>query len=207
MTRHDSHPSLEILQHFCDGSLPDFEQVALESHLVECEECMGLVSRMDALLDSGFTAEAYAAALQAEALAADPLVVALRQAAGIYREFAATIRDWLGDAPALWGGAPVRQLGQAALIPVSGTAAVEPIRIALLSGESRAMVEVREAGQSIEITSDAAAGTIALLFLPEGEPFVQAATLEPEGGLRVARFNGIPAGSYGLAIGPEEKSA
>jgi hypothetical protein len=193
---------MEQIHRFCEGILPDFEQVALEDHLAACDECMGVMSRMDGLLYSGFTAETHAAALEAEERAADPLVSAIRQAASVYRDFAAVFRDWLGDATALWGNLQVRQLGEAGLVPVSGSATAQPVRIRLLREESRALIDVRESGQTLEIRSDAPPGAVALLFRSGEEASVRAAAFEPAGEMRVARFEQLAAGSYRLAIGP-----
>ena len=206
MTLHEPHPKLETIRRYCDGSLPDFEQVSLESHLAECEECMGMMNRMDSLLESGFSAAAHAAALEAEAKAADPLARAIRQAAGAYREFAAELHRWLAGAAALWGDVPVRNLGQVGLVPVSGSAASRPIRVTLLAGESRASIDVRESGRILEVASDAPIGTLALLFSTGEEPSIYVAVLQAEGAARVARFDRIQPGLYCLAIAPIEEN-
>jgi hypothetical protein len=202
MTVNERHPSVEKIHQFCEGILPDFEEVALEAHLASCEECLGLLTRMDGLLDSGFSAKAHAAALEAEARAADPLVNAINAAAVLYDDLAAALRNWLDDAAALWGDAPVRRLGQLGLLPVSGRELAQPIRVQLLHGESRAEITLRESGQTLEIESDAPAGAVALLFLTGDKESVHAATLQPVGEARLARFDRVPAGNYRLAIGP-----
>jgi hypothetical protein len=202
MALYEQHPSIEKMCQLSEGILPDFEQVALEAHLGECDECLGLWRRMDGLLDSGFTANAHAAVLEAEARAADPLVNAIRAASGLYRDLAAVLREWLDAGAALWGDAPVRRLGQIGLLPVSGREVAQPIRVQLLHGESRAEITLRESGQTLEIESDAPAGAVALLFLTGEKESVHAATLQSVGETRLARFERIPAGNYRLAIGP-----
>lgn len=207
MTLYVEHPSLDKINRFCEGTLPDFEQVVLEEHLVSCEACLGIMNRMEAMLYPEFTAEAHAASLQAEARAADPLMTAIRGAINVYRDFAAVLRGWLDDTAALWGEAVPRRFGQGAFVPVSGTAGGGPVRVVLRSGEVHALVDIQESGESIEVESDAPAESPVLLFSVGEEAFVRMALLHSGSGgsARIARFDAIPAGSYGLAIGPEPK--
>ncbi len=207
MTSYVEHPSLDKINRFCEGTLPDFEQVPLEEHLVSCEACLGVMNRLEAMLYTGFTAEAHAASLQAEARGADPLVTAIREAMSVYRDFAAALRGWFDDAAAIWGEAMPRRFGQAAFVPVSGTTVGGPIRVVLGPGEVHALVDLRESGESIEVESDAAPESLVLLFSISEEAFVRVAVLRSEGdaAARIARFEDIPAGSYRLAIGPEPK--
>ncbi len=202
MAPYVTHPSLEKIHGFCEGTLADFEQVALEEHLAGCDECLGIVSRMDGMLYSGFTAEAHAAALQAEARAADPLVNAIREAIDRYHGFASALRDWLGDAAAVWGSMRPRQFGEPGLLRINASDATEPVRVVLPPGESRAFVEVREPGQTVEVECDAPAGSLVLLFWSDEKISVRAAELRTAGDMRIARFEAVPAGSYHLAIGP-----
>ena len=196
----EQHPSLQKIQQLCEGILPDFEQVSLEDHLAGCEECLSVMSRMDGLLYSGFTAEAHAAALEVEASAADPLAKAIRQAATLYRDLASTLRDWLRDSSSIWGGISVRHLGETGLLPVSGSATAHPIRVTLLPGESRAVIDLREADQILEIECEAHLVGVALLFVTGEETSVHASALQPATDKTVARFEQLPAGSYQLAI-------
>jgi hypothetical protein len=205
MTPYATHPSLEKIQRFCDGTLPDFEQVSLETHLAGCDECLGIVSRMDGMLYSGFTAEAHAAALEAEARAADPLVNAIREAIDTYHGFSSALRDWLGDAAAVWGSMRPRQFGEAGLLPINASDAPESVRVVLRPGETRALVEVQESGQTVEVECDAPAGSLVLLFWSREEVSVRPAELRTAGDKRIARFEDVPAGTYRLAIGPAPK--
>ena len=207
MSTRESHPSMSTLYSYCDGTVPDFEETAIEEHLAGCEECLGVLQRMDSLLFSGFTVEAHAAALQAESRAADPLVKAIRGAARLYREYAAGLHAWLGDPAALWGSGSVRPFGEFGLAPVSGGINTMSVLVALQPGESRAAVDVRESGQTVEVQADVPVGTIVLLFridmsMPDEETPVRLATFEPEGQVRIAHFYDTPAGSYHVAIAP-----
>src|SRR5580700_1120122 len=98
MTPSGNHPPMDKLRRYCEGSLPDFQQSALEDHLADCAECVSTVNRMDALLFTGFSASNHAAAMATEARLADPLVAALRRSLEISQQFASTLQNWLDSA-------------------------------------------------------------------------------------------------------------
>lgn len=200
MTPHEQHPSMETLNSFSEGTLPDFQQMVLEEHLAGCEACMTLFTRIDSLLFSGFTAENHAASLEAEARAADPLVQAIREALTRYKEFGTALREWLRDTAALWSSSGVR-IFEASLVPISGSAETAPVLVRL-GDVQRAFVDVLDPGQTIEVESSAPAGTPVLLFAAGEEPFIRAAALEDGGPVRTANFGPIPGGKYRIAIGP-----
>jgi len=50
MAAADRHPSLEELQQYCEGVLPDFRECVLDEHLADCEECALTIERMESLL-------------------------------------------------------------------------------------------------------------------------------------------------------------
>jgi len=195
------HPGLEKLQQYCAGELPDFEEMALEDHFGECDECLAAVRRMDALLFGGFTAGAHAAALEGEARLADPLAAALRLALRTHQQFAAALQSWLGSAAAVWGGGAIRQWGEGALLPASGSDTAA-LRVRLDPGEYRGEIDIREARQTVEIEQGGAEGQLAMLFQSGEETSARVSSFERVAGVAVARFEDIPEGHYYLAISP-----
>ena len=198
--RSETHLSLERLRLYCAGEMPDFEEEALEDHLAECEECLSAVRRMDALLFTGFSAETHAASIKAEALAADPLAFALRRARETYLEYAQTIHEWLGGAGAMWGEATARLFGEPGMVPARGSAATPPLRVALVPGEFRAEILIRETVQDVEVSPGSPEPALALLFDPHENGIVRLAPIERIGTTGFAYFEAVPAGHYRLAI-------
>lgn len=198
-----THPSLRSLQGYLDESLPDFELADLEDHFAECEECMATVRRMDALLFSGFTAEAHAAAEAAEAFQADPLANALRAAQQTYAEYATALRDWLGSAAAFWEATPPLVFGEQGAVAVRSQ--LDPVLRASLSGDAtRAIIHVLRESVTVEVRVSGTADSLVVLFENDGRGAVRVAPLRPGPENSIAVFENVPFGDYYLALAPLE---
>ena len=159
---------------------------------------------MDALLYRGFSAEAHAAAVRSEALASDPLAVALRRAASqLGRDIGAIAERWIDTAAAFWGPARVPLFGTIGAIPVSGGPEPGPIRVSMEQGSSRCRVRVAQPRSSVQVELPGGAKpAAALLFDPESEIPPAIAVFETANGVHVARFDRVSRGEYFVAISP-----
>jgi hypothetical protein len=205
MTPSESHPSLERLRQYCEGVLAEFEEMALEDHFAACDECQAAVRRMNALLFTGFSASAHAAAAEAEERREDILVSALQHARRVYRDVAGALDEWLHSSAALWGVTAVSRWGDEGLLPAHAAAVASPLRITL-GGESRAELEIREEFQAIEVSVPGTVRALAVLFRPATDPFVRVAAFLPSGDVSLAVFEDVPEGHYFLAISPQHFS-
>jgi hypothetical protein len=203
MIRSGFHPSLQSIQGYLEESLPDCDQADLEDHFAECEQCMATVRRMDALLFSGFTARAHAAALAAEALQADPLAQVLRAAQQTYGEYAATLRAWLESAAALWDASQPLVFGEPGAVPVRSQRDAR-VRASLPPDETRAIVHVLRESVTVEVSVAAARNSLVVLFAKDGGGVVRVAQLRPGPEGSVVVFENIPLGEYYLALAPPE---
>src|SRR5688572_6956266 len=144
MTPSDNHLSLEKVRQYCEGTLPDFQECAIEDHLAQCEECASAIERMEAQLFSGFTAVAHAAAVEHEASLTDPLARAIRATIEAGSGPVSIIEEWLDSAAALWGRHIAPKFGEYAMVPIHAVNASESLDIELSAADRRAELMVRE---------------------------------------------------------------
>src|SRR5687767_1224077 len=151
MTPSDNHLSLEKLQRYCERTLPDFQECAIEDHLAECEECASAIERMEAQIFLGFTAAAHAAAVEHEASLADPLARAIRGAIEAGSGAVSIMEEWLESAAALWGQHIAPKFGEYAMVPIHAVSASESLDIELSAADRRAELMVRESVQNVNV--------------------------------------------------------
>lgn len=202
MTSASEHLSFDMLRRYCEGELADFEELAVEDHFAVCDECVETAQRIDALLVSGFTAEAHAAAIAAETLEANPLAAALRRAAAVYGDCAATLCQWLDQLRVLPELAALPLLGEPVLIQASGGAELPVRRISFPAGQYDAECELWESEPVLEIETANQHVELALLFDTLNPEVVRVSRLEAAGPVRRAHFSDVAAGRYQVSLGP-----
>jgi hypothetical protein len=202
----DKHPSLEKLQRYNEGTLPDFQECALEDHLAECEECASAIERIEALVFSGFTAAAHDAAVEHEVLLADPLARAIRRAIDEGSGAVSILEEWLEGAAALWGQHIAPKFGEFAMVPIHALSASDSLDIELSAADRRAELIVRESVQTVKVYLPGFGPSLVLLFAvpDEGNELspVLVAQLLRVGDASRATFPAVPEGHYYLAISP-----
>lgn len=198
----EKHPSLDKLRRYHEEDLPDFQACAVEDHLAECDECAATLQRMNALLFTGFTAKAHAAAIARELWSEDPLVAALHRARDLYTQFTSPIERWLDGASALWGGLSVARWGEAGLQLTSGADESAPLKVLLAGDESRAEIDMPPFTRTLTVEIAAGTSPVALLFQTGAETPVRVAPFQLQEGISTATFDGVPTGHYYLAIAP-----
>lgn len=204
MSPHNDHLSFDTIARLWEGSLPEMEQCFAEDHLDECDDCRGVFERMDALLYRGFSAESHAAAIRRAAYASDPLVAALREAAGrMARDASAAVQRWLASAAAIWGSGSSPVYGSLGAVPVLGEEGAVPLRVVLEPGGTRAIVRIGELLREVEVeVTGGSLPELAILFAADVDFVPRVASFETVGGERSARFRRVPRGEYSLAVSP-----
>lgn len=206
MTTSDDHLSLEKLQQYCEGTLPDFQECALEDHLAECEECAAAIDRMEMQLFSGFRAAAHAAAVEHEASFTDPLARAIRAAIEAGSGGVSILEEWVESASALWARHTAPKFGDFAMVPIHAVSTSESLNIDLSAEDRRAEVTVRESLRTINVCFAGFGPSLALLFtVPDDGTEPEHVLVEPfrrEGNASVATFPDVPEGHYYLAVSP-----
>lgn len=187
------HLSLERLLEYFTAGLDEYELEMIEEHLGECESCSARARRVYPLTE-GWTPEAHAAAVAAEARANDPLVRALTRAQAFYSDLETRLKAWLARPDSLWQlpGTPVPEFGTGA-VAVRGTKATV-LSVNLPTGTTRARVVVAQKPQTVEVRT--AAEAVIILFREDEDPIVVLTAN------RIARFDDVPPGEYQIAITP-----